>query len=129
SVASVAVDYARRIFERFDDKAVLAIGAGKMGVLVLQHLARLSPRTLEICSRDLAKAQRVAERFGGSGIAFDELEAALVRADIVVTSTGATQPIITRRQFEAIRRARRYRRIFIIDIAMPRDVEAEVGSL
>lgn len=129
SVASVAVDYARRIFERFDDKAVLAIGAGKMGVLVLQHLAGLSPRRLEVCSRDLAKAQRVAERFGGSGIPFDEVEAALVRADIVVTSTGATQPIITRRQFEAIRRARRYRRIFIIDIAMPRDVEAEVGGL
>lgn len=129
SVASVAVDYARRIFQRFDDKTVLSVGAGKMGVLVLQHFARLSPGRLVVCSRELERAQRVAGQFGGAGLPMDQLDEALASADIVVTSTGATRPVITRRQFEPILRMRHERPIFLIDIAVPRDVEAEVGQL
>jgi glutamyl-tRNA reductase len=129
SVASVAVDYARQIFERFDDKTVLCIGGGKMAALVLQTFVALSPGSLLICNRSSDRALSLAARFNGRAASFEQLADHLVAADIVVTSTGATQPIITRAQFETILKRRRYRPIFIIDIAFPRDVEPGVGEL
>lgn len=129
SVASVAVDYASRIFERFHDKTVLNIGAGKMANLVLRGFAGLAPKKLLICNRDSAKAQTLTQKFGGEVAAFDDLEQHLSAVDIVITSTGSIQPIITARQFAAVQRRRRYRPIFLIDIALPRDVEAGVGEL
>jgi glutamyl-tRNA reductase len=129
SVASVAVDYAKQIFERFDDKTVLCVGAGKMTALVLQSLAALSPRRVMVCNRSSEKGDALATRFGGRGVAFDGLADHLVAADIVVTSTGSSQPIITRPAFEALLKRRRYRPAFLIDIAVPRDVEPAVGKL
>jgi glutamyl-tRNA reductase len=129
SVASVAVDYARQIFDRFDNKTVLSIGAGKMATLALAHFAMLKPGRLLICNRDLAKAQRLSERFEGQAVPLDGLSDHLVAADIVITSTGSSEPIITRAQFAGLLPARRYRTIFLIDIALPRDVEESVGDL
>ena len=129
SIASVAVDYAKRIFEHFQDKVVLSIGAGKMATLVLQSFSGLHPRRLLVCNRDPAKAEVLAARFGGEAVPFEALSEHLVAADIVLSSTGSTQPIITCKQFEALRRQRRYRPIFLIDIALPRDVEAGVGQI
>jgi glutamyl-tRNA reductase len=82
-----------------------------------------------VCNRDPAKADALANRFGGQGVSFDRLADHLVAADIVVTSTGATHPVVTRATFEPLLRRRRYRPIFLIDIAVPRDVEASVGEL
>ena len=129
SVSSVAVDYARQIFETFTDKAVLCIGAGKMATLALQHFVALKPRRLLVCNRDPAKARALAERFGGEAVPYERLDNHLVDADIVVTSTGSAHPIITRKQFTRVMRARGYRMIFLMDIAVPRDVEASVGDL
>ncbi|HWE00873.1 MAG TPA: glutamyl-tRNA reductase [Tepidisphaeraceae bacterium] len=129
SVASVAVDYARNIFENFSDKTILSIGAGKMSQLVLQHFAALSPGQLLICNRDAQKAEALAEKFNGRAVDFDRLAEHLVVADIVVSSTGAAQAIITRPLFESLRRQRRYRPIFLIDIAVPRDIDAAVGEI
>ena len=129
SVASVAVDYARRIFDHFDDKTVLSIGAGKMTQLVLRHFAKLAPKKLLISTRDPSKAEKLAQQFGGEAAPFEFLDEQLVAADIVITSTGSTRPILTRTQFEKILKARRFRPIFLIDIAVPRDVEASVGEL
>jgi len=129
SVASVAVDYARGIFEHFADKTVLCIGAGKMAGLMLQNFVGLQPRQLLICNRDAAKAAALATRFGGHALAFEHLDDHLVAADIVLTSTGSTRPIITRTGFDGLRKRRRYRPIFLIDIAVPRDVEASVGEI
>jgi glutamyl-tRNA reductase len=129
SVASVAVDYARRIFDRFNDKTLLCIGAGKMTQLVLRHFAELKPMRQMICNRDPAKAEWLAVKFAGEAVPFEFLTDHLTAADIVITSTGATRPILTREQFEKILKARRYRPIFVIDIAVPRDVEASVGEL
>jgi glutamyl-tRNA reductase len=75
------------------------------------------------------RASRAAAEFAGLGVGFDSLDEQLIAADIVITSTGATQPIITRKRFENLLKQRRYRPIFIIDIAVPRDVEASVGEL
>ena len=128
SVASVAVEYSRRIFDHFNDKTVLCIGAGKMASLVLQNFAALRPGRLLICNRNPAKAEALAIRFGGTQVPFESLSEHLVAADIVLTSTGAAQPIITRQQFETVRKRRRYRPIFLIDIAVPRDIEPSVGD-
>jgi len=129
SIASVAVDYARRIFDHFQDKTVLCIGAGKMANLVLRSFAGLSPQRLLICNRDPIKAEKMAAQFNGEAAAFEQLAAHLSAVDIVITSTGSARPIITRKQFTDIQRRRRYRPIFLIDIAVPRDVEASVGEL
>jgi glutamyl-tRNA reductase len=129
SIASVAVDYAGRIFDHFNDKKVLCIGAGKMAQLVLRSFSALSPKKLMICNRDGQKAVELASQFNGEAAAFDKLDEHLSAADIVVTSTGSADPIITARAFAAAHRKRRYRPIFIIDIALPRDVEPAVGQL
>ena len=129
SVASVAVDYARQIFETFADKTVLCIGAGKMATLALQNFVALRPRRLLVCNRDPGKAASLASRFGGEAVAYERLDDHLAAADIVVSSTGSAHPIITRKQFARVMRARRYRTIFLMDIAVPRDVEASVADL
>ncbi|HSU67345.1 MAG TPA: glutamyl-tRNA reductase [Tepidisphaeraceae bacterium] len=129
SVASVAVDYAKGIFDHFHDKTVLCVGAGKMTQLVLKNFAALQPGRLMICNRNPEKAAALAARFGGEQVPFESLSEHLVAADIVLTSTGAAHPIITRQQFEGLRKRRRYRPIFLIDIAVPRDIEPTVGEI
>ncbi|MGN6725282.1 MAG: glutamyl-tRNA reductase, partial [Tepidisphaeraceae bacterium] len=129
SIASVAVDYAKRIFDTFADKTVLCLGTGKMSQLVLQHFVNLGAGRLLVASREQSRADAFAQAFGGSGVAMADLDKHLVSSDIVVTSTGATHPIITKDRFAKLLRQRRYRPIFVIDIAVPRDVEAGVGDL
>ncbi len=129
SIASIAVDYAQRIFDRFDDKTVLSIGAGKMSRLVLTHLAELQVGKLLVTNRDIEKATALAEQFGGQAVAFDQLPAHLAAADIVVSGTASAEPIITRKLFEGVLHQRRYRPVFLIDIALPRDIEQAVGEL
>lgn len=129
SVASVAVGYAKKIFEEFQDKTVLCIGAGEMAQLVMQSFAGLSFEQLLVCNRDMTKAEGLARQFNGRAAPFNRLSENLAQADIVITSTGSQLPIITRAEFEQILKQRRYRPIFLIDIALPRDVEESVGDL
>lgn len=129
SVAGVAVQYARRIFDVFSDKTVLNIGAGKMGELVLGAVAALKPGKLIICNRDVARAQALAKKYSAAASGMDGLAEQLAAADIVITGTGSDQPIITRSMFDAVIRRRRYRAVFIIDIGVPRDVAADVGKI
>jgi len=129
SIASIAVDYARRIFEHFQDKTVLNIGAGKMSNLVLQHLSSLGIGRLVVLNRDFAKAQELAAKFNGAAAPFEQLAEQLARADIVVSGTASPLPIITRPLFEEVMRQRRYRPAFLIDIALPRDIESAVGEI
>ena len=129
SVASVAVEHAKDVFETFTDKTVLAIGAGKMAVTVLKHFAELKPGKLLIANRDASKAAGLAGRFNGQAVPFEKLDDHLVQADVVISSTGAPQAIITAAQFQAMRKRRKYRPIFMIDIAVPRDIEPAVGEI
>src|SRR5262249_23288946 len=89
SVASVAVDHARRIFDHFHDKTILSIGAGKMTQLVLESFASLSPGRLLVCNRSQDRAQQLAAQFSASAVDFDSLADHIVCADIVITSTAA----------------------------------------
>ncbi len=129
SIASVAVDFAGRIFDHFHDKTVLNIGAGKMANLVLRSFAALSPGKLLIANRDPNKAAALAEKFNGIPTPMEQLDQALSTVDIVITSTGSAKPIITAATFAAVHRRRRFRPIFLIDIALPRDIDPAVGML
>jgi glutamyl-tRNA reductase len=129
SVASVAVDLAREVFDTFHDKTVLVIGAGKMAELTLQHLAVLRPGRILITNRNSERARAVAELWGGHAAAFERLEQALIDADVVVSTTAAEEPIVTYDVFARVQRARRNRLALILDIAVPRDFDPAIGDL
>ncbi len=133
SVGSVAVDFARRIFDSFEDKTVLGVGAGELAKLTLRHLRDLAPGQLWLANRSQDRAHAVAAQLELEGSAFgvrpfEDLDELLVAADIVVTGTGASEPIITAARFAPLLLRRRRRPLFVIDIAVPRDVEAAVGQ-
>jgi len=96
SVSSAAVDYVRQVFDHFGDKTVLVIGAGKMGELTLRHLRQLQPRRILVVNRSPEKALNLAQQCGGLTVSWESLDDALVKADIVLSTTGASQPIVTR---------------------------------
>jgi glutamyl-tRNA reductase len=129
SVASVAVDVARAVFDTFADKTVLVIGAGKMGDLTLQHLKGLNPGQILVTNRSPERAEAAAARWGGRVVPFDRLFQALIEADLVVSTTAADEPIVTRADYARVQRARRNRLALILDIAIPRDFDDAVGTL
>ncbi len=129
SIASVAVDLARSVFDRFDDKTVLCIGAGKMASLMLRHLNDLHPKKLIVTNRSLPRAQAAAAEFNAEARPWEELDTLLTEADIILTSTNAPEPLITEARFKALLKPRRYRPAVIVDIAVPRDVAPAVGQL
>ncbi len=127
SIPSVAVDFAAHLFERFDDKTLLIVGAGKMAALAVQHFRQRGTAQLLICNRTAEAARDLAARHGGRAIDFADLDRALVEADMVVTLTGSPAPIITAKRFGAIRKRRKRRPLFMLDLALPRDIAPEVG--
>jgi glutamyl-tRNA reductase len=129
SVASVAVDVARGVFDTFADKTVLVIGAGKMGDLTLQHLKALRPGQILVTNRSPEKAEAAAARWGGRAVPFDRLNQALIEADLVVSTTAADEPVVGYDQYVRVQRARRNRLALILDIAIPRDFDPKVGEL
>jgi glutamyl-tRNA reductase len=129
SVASIAVAVARDVFDHFDDKTILVIGAGKMGELALQHLRALRPGAILVANRDLARARTAVDGGDCRVIAFDALDGALTEADIVISTTAAAEPIMTLDRFTGIQRARRNRPLLIVDIAVPRDFDPRIGEL
>ncbi len=126
SVSSVAVDYVRQVFDHFGDKTVLVIGAGKMGELTLRHLKALAPRQILVTNRSPEKAAQVASGCGGRAVPWDALDDALVEADIVLSTTGAPEPIVTRRRFNAVLARRSGGPVVILDIAVPRDFDPRI---
>jgi glutamyl-tRNA reductase len=129
SVASVAVDLAKEVFDSFADKTVLVIGAGKMGELTLQHLKGLNPGEILICNRDPERALLSAARWKGRSVPFEQLGQALIQADLIISTTAASEPIITLDQYVRVQRARRNRLSLILDIAIPRDFDPRIGDL
>jgi glutamyl-tRNA reductase len=130
SVSFAAVALARKIFGELSGRTVAVIGAGEMGKLTALHMKSQEVRHITIVSRTMAHAARTAEAIGGASAApWDELDNVLSASDIVITATGASAPILTRSHIEGVMRPRRNRPLFIIDIAMPRDVEAAAGEI
>ncbi|SIO39460.1 glutamyl-tRNA reductase [Singulisphaera sp. GP187] len=129
SIASVAVDVAKGVFDTFSDKTMLVIGAGKMGDLTLQHLKALKPGRILVSNRSPERAEAAAARWGGKAVPFDELFLALKEADVVVSTTAAEEPIVNYDQYVRVQRARRNRLALILDIAIPRDFDPKIGDL
>jgi glutamyl-tRNA reductase len=130
SVSFAAVSLARKIFGDLGGRSVAVIGAGEMGKLTALHMKSQGVEHVTIVSRTMAHAARTAEAIGGASAApWDDMDTVLGASDIVITATGAASPVLTKAHVEAVMRRRRNRPLFIIDIALPRDVEAEAGEI
>ena len=129
SIASVAVDLARKIFGSLQGRAVFLVGAGKMSELAARHLVQQGAGTILVTNRTQERARLMAEEFNGRVIPFDQLYDAVSEADIVISSTGAPHPIFRREHGQAFMHRRRNKPMFFIDIAVPRDVDPAMGKL
>jgi glutamyl-tRNA reductase len=129
SVSYAAIALAKKIFRDLKGLNVLILGAGEMAKLTAVHLQAQQVKQLTIASRTLSTAEQLAAHIGGQAVPWASLGDALAQADIVVTATGSTEPVLTRARVEEAMRPRRARQLFIIDIAVPRDVEPGVGQL
>lgn len=129
SVSSVAVDLAKRIFDRFDDKTVMLIGAGKMGDLMARQLQAQGARRLMVTNRSFERAVALAERIQGSPIRFEDYPQYLKMADLVIGCTGAPEVLIDAAMVEKVLRERKYQAMFFIDIGDRRNFEAKINDL
>ncbi len=129
SVSYAAVELARKIFGHLGDRCVLLVGAGKMAGLTARHLVDVGIREILVCNRTPERAAELARTFGGRAVPLDDLPGQLAAADVVITSTGAPGVVVTREMVQQAMRARRYRPLFIVDIAVPRDVDPAAAEL
>jgi glutamyl-tRNA reductase len=129
SVASLGLDYLRQVFASFRDKTVLLLGAGKIGELTLKHLLELRPRRVLVCNRSVDKALALARTYRGEVWPWEQLDEALVEADIVLSCTGAPEAIVTRLRFEKVLPRRLGRHVAILDLAVPRDFDPAIADL
>ena len=129
SIASVAVDLARKIFGSLQGRTVFLVGAGKMSELAARHLVQQGAGAILVSNRTQERARRMAETFRGRVIPFEQLYEVASEADIVITSTGAPHPIFRREHGQAFLHRRRNRPMFFIDIAVPRDVDPAMNKL
>ena len=129
SIASVAVDLAKKIFGSLQGRTVFLVGAGKMSELAARHLVQQGAGAILVSNRTQDRACSMAEQFKGRVIPYEQLYEAASEADIVISSTGAPHPIFRREHGQAFMQRRRNRPMFFIDIAVPRDVDPEMGKL
>jgi glutamyl-tRNA reductase len=129
SVAFTAVRLAEKLFANLNDACVLLIGAGETIELAARHLAESKVRRLIIANRSLENAQKLAANFSAYAISLADLPQHLAEADIVISSTASREPVVTRAMVENAIEVRRRRPMFLVDIAVPRDIEASVADL
>jgi glutamyl-tRNA reductase len=129
SMAAAAVGLAQRIYPAIAEQSVLFIGAGEMIELTATHFAAHHPRRLTFANRTLERARALSDRFLGRAITLNDLPSQLASHDIIVSSTASTLPIIGKGLIESALRARKHRPILMFDLAVPRDIEGEVGGL
>ncbi|HEX5802990.1 MAG TPA: glutamyl-tRNA reductase [Azospira sp.] len=129
SMAAAGVHLAERIFENIADQRILFVGAGEMIELCATYFAARQPKELVIANRTLERGRALAERFGGSVMRLDEIGDRLGHFDIVVSCTASPLPIIGLGMVERAIKARRHRPMFMVDLAVPRDIEPEIGEL
>ncbi len=129
SVAYAAVNLANQFFAGFSKHTALLIGAGMTIELVARHLSSKGIGRMFVANRDFDRAQKIASQFGGFALPLSEIEGTLPEADILISSTASTEPIVTTEQMQSAIRARKRRPIFAVDIAVPRDLEAGIGEL
>lgn len=130
SVPSVAVsEIAADFFERFDDKQILLIGAGEMGTETLTYLKDAGAKNIQVINRNLGRAEELAGQFQAVANPWQELDSCVAQADLIVSTTGATEAIMTTDQFRVCRNRKGSRAVLILDLAVPRDFEASIAKL
>jgi glutamyl-tRNA reductase len=129
SVSYVAVELARKIFGDLKGRSILIVGAGKMSELAARHLQRAGAAHVYVTNRTYDRAVEMAAKFDGEAVVFDRLLELLTQVDIVISSTGASNFIITKNTAETVIAARKNRPIFLVDIAVPRDIDPEINTV
>ena len=129
SISYAAVELGRKIFGNLDDKRVLLVGAGEMAELAAEHLVGQGVSEVVVANRTLERAVRLARRFDGRAVGLDELVEQLKYVDIIISSTGASDLILWKKDVQSVMRERRNQPLFFIDIAVPRDLDPEINEL
>jgi glutamyl-tRNA reductase len=129
SLASATVSLARRVYSDLGARSALIIGAGEMNSLVARHFSTAGVKRLVVANRTLARAQLLASQLNAQAVGLEDLDKELMQADIVVSCTASPDAVITKSAAEAATRARRRRPIFMVDLAVPRDIEPAVADL
>jgi glutamyl-tRNA reductase len=129
NVSTVAVELAGRVFGDLSGKSVLVVGAGKMSTLAARHLRANGAQHIVVTNRSPEKAEALAAEIDGIAKPWERLVDLLAEADVVISSTGAREPILTKALFKKVTKARRYRQMVVIDIAVPRDAEPVIGEM
>lgn len=130
SVGSVAVQLSEKVFgNNLGDKAVMILGAGKMGEACVKHLAKRGAKTVLVSNRSYERAEKLALEFGGRAVRLEDSPTAMTEADILVSSTGSPDIVLKREDIAAILPARRGRPLILVDIAVPRDIDPAVQEL
>lgn len=129
SVPFAAVELVKKIFGKLKNKRALLVGAGEMCELAALHLKENGVEAIDVVNRTYEKAETLAKRYGGNPYPFDKLYEAIENVDIVLSSTGAKEPVIKAEKIKPLMKKRGYKSLIIIDIAVPRDVEVEVGDI
>ena len=126
SVSSVAIGYVKQVFDHFGDKVVAILGAGKMGELTLKNLQELNPKKIIVANRSPEKSAVLAKSCSGEVYPWELLSDILVHADIIISSTGSQEPIVTKEFFSSVSHKRNGRSLVILDIAVPRDFDPTI---
>lgn len=128
SVSYAAVELAKKIFGNLKDKHVLIIGAGKMGELAIENLHGSGATNITVINRTFEKAKNLADRFQGNAKTLQEMQCALVDADILISSTGSKDYVITKEMMDSVNKMRKNRPLFMVDIAVPRDLDPQISE-
>ncbi|MCH2177613.1 MAG: glutamyl-tRNA reductase [Mariniblastus sp.] len=129
SIPSIAVGvFARQIFERLDNKRILVIGGGKMAAETLNYIQSGGGHDFVVVNRTQEAARRLAEKFHAEVATWDDLPKQLQLADVIISTTGASQPVVTTEMYRQIERGRQQRPLFVLDLAIPRDFEPAIGD-
>jgi glutamyl-tRNA reductase len=129
SVAGAAVELAEKIFGKLAGCRVIVIGAGEMSRQTAQALVSRGASTVFVTNRSYDKAVGLAEEMGGRAVHFDEWQSVLAGVDVVISSTSAPHPVVLPHHIESVRRIRKFRPLFLIDIAVPRDIDPACGEI
>ena len=129
SVSYAAVELAKKVFGTIENKHVLILGAGKMGELAIENLHGNGATNVTVVNRTYEKAKDLASRFHGKAKSMDELQEALMEADILISSTGAKDFVLTKQMVEQIEKKRKGKPLFMVDIAVPRDLDPAIAEL
>jgi glutamyl-tRNA reductase len=129
SVSYAAVELAKKIFGSLEGKTIFILGAGKMSELAARHLVSSGSSSILVANRTVSRAEELARVFGGTAVPFEGLFEHLGRADIVISSTGSPEPLITRDRAARLLAGRKGRPMFFVDIAVPRDIDPAVNEL